>query len=103
MTLQMLLGQPFEQPAFAVVDRALTGQNLGDRPGLVTSPSMKSGNERRLIDQAVLQGEQADQQVAIRGVACVHEGSRKCGGVGILLDFERLAEPIVERGTESGG
>ena len=72
---EMLGGKPFEQGAFAGVDRPLSGQDLGDRPRLVAGPGAKGENQHVLVDQPVLQGEQTNEQVAVRGVAVVHERS----------------------------
>ena len=38
------------------------------RPGLVAGPGLEGGDELGLVDQAVLQGEQAEEQVMVGGV-----------------------------------
>ncbi len=68
----MFDGEPFKQGPLVGVDRPLRSQELGDRPRLVAGPRPKGGNQNGLVDQSVLKGEQADQQVAVRGVPAIH-------------------------------
>ncbi len=47
------------------VEVAAGGEVLGQGPGLVASPGLESGDELALVDQADLEGEQAEEQVAV--------------------------------------
>ena len=49
------------------VEVAAGDQVVGQRPGLVAGPGLEGGDELGLVDQAVLQGEQAEEQVAVGG------------------------------------
>ena len=66
MPLQMLGGEPFQQ----VRDRrrrwlpATARISAIDRR-LVARPGVEGGDQRRLVDHAVLQGEQAEEEVAV--------------------------------------
>src|SRR5262249_33289030 len=44
---------------------------VGQRPGLVAGPGLEGGDELALVDQAVLEREQAEEQVAV-GVGAGH-------------------------------
>ena len=49
------------------VEVAAGDEVVGQRPGLVAGPGLEGGDELVLVDQAVLQGEQAEEQVAVGG------------------------------------
>ena len=49
------------------VDRLLTEKNLGDRSVLVARPGVEGGDESRLVNHAVLQGDQTEEEVAFGG------------------------------------
>ena len=49
------------------VEVAAGDQVLGQRPGLVERPGLEGGDELGLVDQAVLEGEQTEEQVAVGG------------------------------------
>ena len=49
------------------VEVAAADQVVGQRPGLVAGPGLEGGDELALVDQAVLQREQAEEQVAVGG------------------------------------
>jgi hypothetical protein len=40
---------------------------VGQTAGLVAGPGVERGDELRLLDQPVLQGEQAEEEVAVGG------------------------------------
>ena len=54
------------------VQVAVVGQVVGQRPGLVAGPGLKRGDKLRLVDQADLQRDQAEEKVAISGVRPWH-------------------------------
>ena len=49
------------------VEVAAGDEVVGQGPGLVAGPGLEGGDELGLVDQAVLQGEQAEEQVAVGG------------------------------------
>ena len=49
------------------VEVAAGGEVVGQGPGLVAGPGVEGGDELALVDQAVLEGEQAEEQVAVGG------------------------------------
>ena len=49
------------------VEVAAGDEVVGQGPGLVAGPGLEGGDELALVDQAVLQGEQAEEQVAVGG------------------------------------
>jgi hypothetical protein len=49
------------------VEVAAGGEVLGQGPGLVAGPSLEGGDEVALVDQADLEGDQAEEQVAVGG------------------------------------
>ena len=46
------------------VEVAAVDEVVGQRPALVAGPGVEGGDELALVDQAVLEGEQAEEQVA---------------------------------------
>jgi hypothetical protein len=46
------------------------GEVLSQRAGAVAGPGLKGGVELALVDQAVLQGQQAEEQVTFGGDGC---------------------------------
>ena len=65
MPFQMLGGEPFQECPIVGVDGSLDQEDLGDRSALVSRPGVEGGHEYRLVDHAVLQGEQAEEEVAV--------------------------------------
>ena len=53
--------------AIVAVQIAAGYQMVGQSRGLVAGPSLKGGDEGTLVDQAVLQREQSEEEVAVRG------------------------------------
>ena len=56
------------------VEAAPVDQVIGQRPGLVASPGGECREQRPLVDQAILQGQQAEQQVTRRVSRSGHGG-----------------------------
>ena len=69
VAMEVLDGKPLKQVSFVRVDHPLSGQDIGDPTRLVAGPGSKGENQHILVDQPVLQGEQPDEQVTVRGVA----------------------------------
>ena len=69
------------------IDVAQRDQVVGKGPSLVAGPGMERGHERCVIDQAGLQGEQAEKEMAVRR----HRSSPVDRGRG-------SAPPTIERG-----
>ena len=65
--LQMAGDQGLDGGTVVGVEVAAADQVLGQRPLLVERPGLKGGDELPLVDQAVLEGEQAEEQVAVGG------------------------------------
>ena len=75
-----------------VVEVAAGVEVRRQRPGLVSGPGLEGGDELGLVDQAVLKGQQAEEQVAVgvdghgtvsRGGGRLGEGPGLGGGPGI--------------------
>jgi hypothetical protein len=49
------------------IEVATTDEVVGQGAGLVQGPGLEGGHELTLVDQAVLEGEQSEEQVAISG------------------------------------
>ena len=65
--LQVQPDHGLDAGALVGVEVAAGGEVLGQGPGLVAGPGLEGGDELALVDQAVLQGEQAEEQVAVGG------------------------------------
>jgi hypothetical protein len=65
--LQVQPDHGLDAGALVVVEVAAGGEVLGQRPGLVAGPGLEGGHELDLVDQAVLERQQAEEQVAIGG------------------------------------
>ena len=59
--------QGLDRGALVGVEVAAGDEVVGQRPGLVAGPGLEGGDELALVDQAVLQGEQAEEEVAVGG------------------------------------
>jgi hypothetical protein len=53
-----------DRNSVGVVEVAATNETIGDRPALIASPRLETGNELALVDQAVLKRNQAEEEVA---------------------------------------
>ena len=108
-------------PALVGVEVATGGEVLGQGPGLVAGPGLEGGDELDLVDQAVLQGEQAEEQVVVGGdgghgaglPGCRHGRwafspdvgglrPRGCGSVGLSHAGSAHAAPPRPLGTTRG-
>ena len=65
--LQVQPDHGLDAGALVGVEVATGGEVLGQGPGLVAGPGLEGGDELDLVDQAVLQGEQAEEQVVVGG------------------------------------
>ena len=65
--LQVQADHRLDAGALLGVEVAAGGEVVGQGPGLVAGPGLEGGDELALVDQAVLQGEQAEEQVAVGG------------------------------------
>ena len=61
--LQVQGDQGLEHGTLLGVEVAAGDEVVGQRPGLVAGPGLEGGDELDLVDQAVLEGEQAEEQV----------------------------------------
>ena len=77
--LQVAGDEGLDGLAVAGVEVARGDQVLGQRPGLVARPGLEGGDELALVDQPVLEGEQAEEQVARRVGGRKHGGDPLCG------------------------
>ena len=59
--------QGLDAGALRGVEVAAGDEVVGQGPGLVAGPGLEGGDELGLVDQAVLQGEQAEEEVAVGG------------------------------------
>ena len=64
--LEVLAGQGLEQGVGLGVDGAALEQDPPQVPGLVGDPGGEGGHQRLAIDEVVLQGEEAEQQIVVR-------------------------------------
>ena len=64
--LEVLAGQGLEQGVGLGVDGAALEQDPPQVPGFVGDPGGEGGHQRVAIDEVILQGEQAEQQVVVR-------------------------------------
>ena len=65
--LEVAYHEGLDGRAVVGIEVAATGEVVGQGAGLVQGPGLEGGHELDLVDQAVLQGEQAEEQVAIGG------------------------------------
>ena len=73
--------QGLDGGAVVGVEVAAGDEVVGQRPGLVAGPGLEGGDELGLVDQAVLEGEQAEEQVAVGG-----NGVHKWGSLVVFRD-----------------
>ena len=59
--LQVQADHDFEAGALVGVEVPAVGEVFGQGPGLVAGPGLEGGDELTLVDQAVLQGQQAKE------------------------------------------
>jgi hypothetical protein len=59
--------QGLDRRAILGIEIATGDEMLGQRPRPVARPGQEGGDELALVDQAVLQGDQAEQQVVVGG------------------------------------
>ena len=59
--------QGLDDGALVGVEVAAGDEVVGQGPGLVAGPGLEGGDELALVDQAVLEGEQAEEEVAVGG------------------------------------
>jgi hypothetical protein len=71
--LEVLRGQRLDQAALLDVEMNEGLEVVGQGPGLVAGPGVEGGHELGLVDQADLEGQQAEEEVAV----CV-DGHRVC-------------------------
>ena len=83
--LEVPRDQRLDRSRLLGVEVAAGDEVLGQGPGLVAGPGLEGGDELALVDQAVLQGEQAEEQVSARDreVGGMIVGSR----AGYLMPF----------------
>ena len=65
LALDMLPDQAVDQGTLLDVEAATIGEQVGDGPGPVTTPDPEGGEELVLVNQAGLQREEAEEQVAV--------------------------------------
>ena len=63
--LEVLGGQRLDQPALLDVEMAEGLEVVVQGPGLVAGPGVEGGHELGLVDQADLEGQQAEEEVAV--------------------------------------
>ena len=68
--------------ALVGVEVAAGDEVVGQGPGLVAGPGLEGGDELALVDQAVLQGQQAEEQVAVGGDGGHGRASGRAGSDG---------------------
>ena len=97
MLLEVQRDQRLDGGALLGVEVAAGDEVVGQGPGLVAGPGLEGGDELALVDQAVLQGEQAEEQVAVGGEAAMGRASGthsepgpRCGAVGPALSPRRV-------------
>jgi hypothetical protein len=64
---EMRCGQSIEQRAMRGIEIAQSDKMVRERPDLVPGPGVERGEQCRLVDQAGLQGEQAEEEMAVGG------------------------------------
>jgi hypothetical protein len=102
---EMRRGQSIEQRAMRGIEIAQRDKMVREGPGLVPGPGVERGEQRRLVDQAGLQGEQAEEEVSVVGDGG-HEESpfreatpdRAAHGGGAQAGGDRIAR-IIARGA----
>ena len=67
MPFDVLVDEQFQERPIIGVDGSLAKEDLGDRSVLVARPGVEGGDQRRLIDHASLQGNEAKEEIAIGG------------------------------------
>ena len=66
--LQVDVGQGLQQGPLGRSQVPAGFQVVGEAPGLVERPRLERGHELALVDEAVLKGEQAEQEMTVGGV-----------------------------------
>ena len=86
---EVMGSEGFEQVALRRLEQTLINQKVGDRTRSIASPRAECGDQNFLVDQAVLQGQQADEQISVRDVALIHREAsdpwRPPGGTSLCL------------------
>ncbi len=59
--------QGLDRRAIIVIEVAAGDEVLGERPGLVERPRLERGDEPDLVDEAILEGQQPEEEVAFGG------------------------------------
>jgi hypothetical protein len=103
-------GQALQQGAMRRVEVAQGDEMVGQGPGLVPGPGVKGGDQRRLVDQAGLKGQQAEQEVSRRVIPSFHSdvprrrpgaarmtGIPKIGARAMLIEPRRSSHRIARR------
>ena len=67
MRFQVDLGQRLQQRPLGTGQVAASFQVVGQALGLVERPGLEGGDKLALVDQAVLQGEQSEKEMAFSG------------------------------------
>ena len=96
--LEVLLGHRVEERAALGVDRAAVDEDLGQGPALGPRPGPEGGDELVLVDQSVLERQQAEEQVArVLSVGPWRPSiRRRCGRQSRRLDYRMSAGPSHE-------
>jgi hypothetical protein len=64
MLLEVPCDQSLNGKSVLAVEVATGYEEIGHRSGFVAGPSLEGGDELALVDQAILQGEEAEKQIA---------------------------------------
>jgi hypothetical protein len=70
------LHQCVQQRVVLRLQRPLLGEDVAERPGLVQHPGVHGGDQGVLADEVHLQGQDAEQQVPVRGRGGHGDGPR---------------------------
>ena len=100
MLLEVLGDQRLQQRTAGVVERPAVHEDLAQGPSLVGDPGGEGGQQVVAADEVVLQGQDAEEQVAAGLPRRVGGGRSAPGprrGVGVGLGC--LAEDVVDQGT----
>jgi hypothetical protein len=65
--LQVQSDHGLDAGALVGVKVAAAGEVVGQRPALVAGPGLEGGDELALVNQAVLEGKQAEEQIVVGG------------------------------------
>ena len=83
MLLEVPRDESLDRNSVVAVEVAAGDEMIGHRPGLVAGPGLEGGDELALVDQAVLQREQAEEEIAV-GAGHVRDPAQSRERVGAL-------------------